>query len=77
MPTNQAALNKLKNIEAELGIVAIPEQDPVEREAVVRRMELARSAKDEKKRIADEEKKAFLKRMKKGKAKAARRRDNA
>lgn len=68
-------LNKLKNIEAELGIVPAPEQDPVEREAVIRRMELARAAKDEKKRIAEEEKKAFVKRMRKGKAKAARRRE--
>lgn len=69
-------LNKLKNIEAELGIVTPPvtEADENKRTELLRRLELANKARAERAMEADAKKQEFLKRMKKGKQKAARKR---
>ena len=64
-------LVKLAAIEKQLGVEIEPVLDPVEKEAIAQRMALLRAAKDEKMRIEKDKRDAFVKRMKKGKKKAA------
>lgn len=67
-------LKKLTAIETELGIQTPADIDPEHREILMQRLELARVAKAEKMRMEDEKKKEFLKRMRRGKKKAAKKR---
>lgn len=68
-------LQKLTAIQAELGITPEPQQDPVEREEILKRMEMLRAAKIAKMQLAEQERKDFVKRMQKGKKKAQRKRE--